>query len=189
MQLVFATNNRNKLLEVQKLFPKEIKLLSLEDIGCTEEIPEIEPDLEGNAILKANYVTEHYGYPCFADDTGLFVNALGGAPGVHSARYAGNHKNTEDNTNKLLEELRRQFNRSAHFKTVIALNFNKEQHLFHGIVEGEITMEKRGEKGFGYDPVFIPKGYDKTFAQLPLTIKNQISHRAKAIQQLLAFFN
>ncbi|MCM4169185.1 dITP/XTP pyrophosphatase [Arenibacter antarcticus] len=189
MQLVFATNNRNKLLEVQKLFPKEIKLLSLEDIGCTQDIPETEPDIEGNAILKANFVTEHYGYPCFADDTGLLVDALDGAPGVHSARYAGDQKNTDDNINKLLAELEHQSIRSAHFKTVIALNLNKGQFLFQGIVEGEIATEKRGEKGFGYDPVFIPKGYDQTFAQLPLTIKNQISHRAKATQQLLAFFN
>ncbi|MDX1364007.1 non-canonical purine NTP diphosphatase [Arenibacter latericius] len=188
MQLVFATNNRNKLQEVQKLFPPDIKLLSLEDIGCHEEIEETEPTLEGNAILKANYITKHYGYSCFADDTGLLVDALNGEPGVHSARYAGNQKNTEDNINKLLTNLKGELNRSAHFKTVIALNHNKEQFLFQGIVTGTLTTERKGEKGFGYDPIFIPDGYDKTFAEIPMDIKNKISHRAKATQQLLAFF-
>ncbi|HUH45667.1 MAG TPA: non-canonical purine NTP diphosphatase [Arenibacter sp.] len=188
MQLVFATNNPNKLKEVQELFPRKITLLSLKDIGCMEEIPETAPDLEGNAILKADFVTERYGYPCFADDTGLLVDALNGAPGVHSARYAGDQKNPEDNMDKLLEELENRTDRSARFKTVIALNINKEQFLFHGIVEGEITTDKKGREGFGYDPIFMPKGYNKTFAELPLATKNQISHRAKAIQELLAFF-
>src|SRR5690606_18775935 len=183
----FATNNFNKLKEVQKLFPKEITLLSLDDIGCKEEIPETAPDLEGNAILKANFVTERYGYPCFADDTGLLVDALNGAPGVYSARYAGEQKNPEDNIDKLLEQLKNRTDRSARFKTVIALNINKGQFLFQGIVEGEITIDRKGGEGFGYDPIFIPKGYDKTFAELPLAIKNQISHRAKAIQELLVF--
>lgn len=188
MQLVFATNNPKKLKEVQKLFPKEITLLSLDDIGCKEEIPETADDLEGNAILKANFVTERYGYPCFADDTGLLVDALNGDPGVHSARYAGDHRDPEDNMDKLLGELGTTKIRSARFKTVIALNINKEQFLFEGIVDGEITTGRKGREGFGYDPIFMPKGYDKTFAELPLAIKNQISHRAKAIQQLLAFF-
>lgn len=188
MKLVFATNNRNKLEEVQKLFPQDIKLLNLEDIGCTEEIYETAPDLEGNAILKANFVTKNYGYPCFADDTGLLVDVLNGAPGVHSARYAGDQKNTEDNIDKLLTELKGRADRSAHFKTVIALNLKKGQFLFEGIVEGNIATERKGAKGFGYDPIFIPTGYDKTFAELPLDIKNKISHRAKATQQLLSFF-
>lgn len=189
MQLVFATNNRNKLKEVQQLFPKEITLLSLDDIGCKEEIPETAADLEGNAILKADFVTEHYGYPCFADDTGLLVDALNGAPGVYSARYAGDHRSPEDNMDRLLEELGNRTDRSARFKTVIALNINKEQFLFQGIAEGEITTDRKGREGFGYDPIFMPKGYSETFAELPMAIKNQISHRAKAIQELLAFFN
>ncbi|MCK0147016.1 non-canonical purine NTP diphosphatase [Arenibacter sp. F26102] len=188
MQLVFATHNRNKLKEVQVLFPKEIELLSLEDIGCLDEIPETATTLEGNAIIKANFVTENYGYPCFADDTGLLVDALEGAPGVYSARYAGEQKNAVDNMDKLLSQLLNQSNRSAHFKTVIALNLNNETLLFKGIVDGEITTTKKGERGFGYDPIFKPNGYDQTFAELPLSVKNEISHRAKAIQQLLAFF-
>lgn len=188
MQLVFATHNPNKLKEVQVLFPKEIKLLSLEDIGCMDEIPETANDLEGNATIKANFVTENYGYPCFADDTGLLVDALDGAPGVYSARYAGEQKNADDNMDKLLLQLNGQTNRSAHFKTVIALNINNEQFLFKGIVEGEITTQKKGVKGFGYDPIFRPNGYDKTFAEIPVLMKNKISHRAKAIEELLAFF-
>ena len=188
MQLVFATHNHNKVKEVQMLFPQEIELLSLEDIGCMDEIPETATDLEGNAIIKANFVTENYGYPCFADDTGLLVDALDGAPGVYSARYAGEQKNADDNMDKLLFQLDKNTNRSAHFKTVIALNINKQQFLFKRIVQGEITTQKKGEKGFGYDPIFKPYGYDKTFAELPLSIKNKISHRAKAIEQILAFF-
>lgn len=188
MQLVFATHNHNKVKEVQMLFPQEIELLSLEDIDCMDEIPETATDLEGNAIIKANFVTENYGYPCFADDTGLLVDALDGAPGVYSARYAGEQKNADDNMDKLLFQLDKNTNRSAHFKTVIALNINKQQFLFKGIVQGEITTQKKGEKGFGYDPIFKPYGYDKTFAELPLSIKNKISHRAKAIEQILAFF-
>lgn len=188
MQLVFATNNPNKLKEVQELFPKEISLLSLEDIGCMEDIPETAPDIEGNAILKANFVTENYGYPCFADDTGLLVDALNGAPGVYSARYAGSQRSSEDNMDRVLGELANATDRSAHFKTIIALNIDQEQYLFQGIVEGEITTDRKGREGFGYDPIFMPKGYNKTFAELPLSVKNQISHRAKAIQELLAFF-
>jgi len=188
MQLVFATHNPNKLKEVQVLFPKEIKLLSLEDIGCMDEIPETANDLEGNATIKANFVTENYGYPCFADDTGLLVDALDGAPGVYSARYAGEQKNADDNMDKLLLQLNGKTNRSAHFKTVIALNLNNEQFLFKGIVEGEITTQKKGGKGFGYDPIFRPNRYDKTFAEIPILMKNKISHRAKAIEELLAFF-
>jgi len=188
MQLVFATHNNNKLKEVQALFPKEIELLSLKDIGCLDEIPETATDLEGNAIIKANFVTENYGYPCFADDTGLLVDALDGAPGVYSARYAGDQKSSDDNMDKLMLQLAKQSNRSAHFKTVIALNLNNESFLFTGIVQGEITHQKKGDGGFGYDPIFKPKGYDKTFAELPLSVKNGISHRALATEQLLAFF-
>jgi XTP/dITP diphosphohydrolase len=188
MELVFATHNPNKLKEVQILFPKEIKLLSLEDIGCMDEIPETANDLEGNATLKANFVTKNYGYPCFADDTGLLVDALDGAPGVYSARYAGEEKNADDNMDKLLLQLNGKTNRKAHFKTVIALNINNGQFLFKGIVEGEITTQKKGGQGFGYDPIFRPKGYDKTFAEIPILLKNKISHRAKAIEELLAFF-
>ncbi|NKI27283.1 non-canonical purine NTP diphosphatase [Arenibacter sp. 6A1] len=188
MQLVFATHNNNKLKEVQLLLPDDIELLSLTDIGCTEEIPETAEDLEGNAILKAKFVTDNYGYPCFADDTGLLVDALNGAPGVYSARYAGEQKSSEDNITKLLEELKNSTNRAAHFKTVIALNINGQELLFKGIVEGEITHQRHGEGGFGYDPVFKPTGYEKTFAEFPIALKNKISHRGRAIQQLLAYF-
>lgn len=146
MQLVFASNNKNKIQEIQQLLPSSIKLLSLEDIGCTEEIPETSNTIEGNAILKANYVTEKYGYNCFADDTGLEVEALNGAPGVYSARYAGEQKNAEDNMTKLLNELKDKPNRKAHFKTIIALNSNGNQILFEGIVNGEITTEKKEQR-------------------------------------------
>lgn len=187
MELVFATHNQNKLKEVQLLLPKHITLLSLDDIGCKNEIPETSETLEGNAKLKADYVTGLYGYPCFSDDTGLLVDALDGAPGVRSARYAGEQKSSEDNMDKLLKELKGKSQRSARFKTVIALNLEQEKVLFNGIVEGEITTEKRGEKGFGYDPIFKPKGYNKTFAELPISIKNKISHRGMAIQQLVDY--
>ena len=185
MKLVFATHNPNKLSEVKLLMPKHIILLSLDDIGCTVEIPETSETLEGNAKLKADFVTENYKMPCFADDTGLLVNTLNGAPGVFSARYSGPQKNANDNMNKLLVELKGKENRSAHFKTVIALNLPKENHLFEGIVEGVITTEKQGDGGFGYDPIFIPHGHTKTFAQLPVETKNRISHRGKALQKLI----
>lgn len=187
MQLVFASNNKNKIQEIQQLLPSNIKILSLEDIGCQEEIPETADTIEGNAILKANYVTEKYGYNCFADDTGLEVEALNGAPGVYSARYAGEQRNADDNMNKLLDALSDKGNRKAQFKTVIALNLNGEQHLFTGIARGEITLEKTGNQGFGYDPIFQPEGYSKTFAELSLETKNEISHRGKATQQLINF--
>ncbi|MEJ1223591.1 non-canonical purine NTP diphosphatase [Sediminicola sp. 1XM1-17] len=187
MELVFATHNKNKFKEVQLLLPKHITLRSLEDIGCFDEIPETADSIEGNAILKANYVTEHYGYPCFADDTGLMVDALDGAPGVYSARYAGTEKSSEANMDKLLEELKGETHREAKFKTTIALHLEREKVLFNGIVLGEITLEKSGAEGFGYDPIFKPQGYDKTFAELPITVKNEISHRGKAIKQLIAY--
>tara|TARA_R110000868_G_scaffold49204_5_gene158791 strand:+ start:6764 stop:7342 length:579 start_codon:yes stop_codon:yes gene_type:complete len=187
MQLVFASNNKNKINEIQQLLPATIQLLSLEDIGCHEEIPETADTIEGNAILKANYVTQKYGFDCFADDTGLEVEALHGAPGVYSARYAGEQKDSNDNMDKLLTDLSGALNRNAQFKTVITLNKNGKQQLFTGIAKGKITEEKSGDKGFGYDPIFKPEGYQETFAQLSSEIKNKISHRGKATQQLIAF--
>ena len=186
MELVFATHNQNKLKEVQLLLPKYIRLLSLNDIGCIDEIPETAVTLEKNAIIKANYVTKNYGYPCFADDTGLLVDALDGAPGIYSARYAGAQNNTEDNMLKLLLELKGITNRAASFKTVIVLNLER-QKIFYGTIEGEITTEKQGSAGFGYDPIFKPTAYSKTFAELPIAVKNKISHRGKAIKQLIAY--
>lgn len=187
MQLVFATNNLNKLKEVQALLPKEITLLNLEAIDCKEDIPETQPTIEGNAIQKAEYLKEHYGYDCFADDTGLEVTALNGEPGVFSARYAGKQRSAEDNMDKLLNNLERKSDRSAQFKTVIALSLNGKLHTFTGICKGTILTEKSGDKGFGYDPVFQPEGYNQTFAEMDLELKNQIGHRGKAIQQLVAF--
>ena len=187
MQLVFASNNKNKILEIQSMLPESIKILSLEDIGCIEDIPETADTIEGNAILKANYVTQKYGFDCFADDTGLEVNSLDGEPGVFSARYAGEQRNADDNMNKLLDALSNKTNRKAQFKTVIALNLNGKQELFTGIVKGEITLEKTGNQGFGYDPIFQPEGFSETFAQLPLEMKNKIGHRGKATQLLIAF--
>ncbi|WP_144892487.1 non-canonical purine NTP diphosphatase [Flavobacterium tiangeerense] len=186
MKIVFASNNKNKIIELQSMLPESVTILSLESIGCHEEIPETASTIEGNAILKANYVTQKYGYDCFADDTGLEVLALDGAPGVYSARYAGEQRNPEDNMNLLLKNLTDKETRAAQFKTVIALNLNGEQHLFTGIAKGEITLEKIGNQGFGYDPIFQPEGYIETFAQLPLELKNEISHRGKATKQLLA---
>ncbi len=187
MQLVFASNNKNKILEIQSMLPESIKILSLEDIGCIEDIPETAYTIEGNAILKANYVTQKYGFDCFADDTGLEVDSLDGEPGVFSARYAGEQRNADDNMNKLLDALSNKTNRKAQFKTVIALNLNGKQELFTGIVKGEITLEKTGNQGFGYDPIFQPEGFSETFAQLPLEMKNKIGHRGKATQLLIAF--
>lgn len=189
MQLVFATNNLNKIKEVQALMPKHIKLLSLEDIGCFEEIPETQNSIKGNAIQKAQFIKTRYGHDCFADDTGLEVDALNGEPGIYSARYAGEQRNAHDNMNALLDALENQPNRCAHFKTVIALQIHNQQHDFTGICEGEITTKKQGENGFGYDPVFKPKGYDKTFAEMDLELKNTIGHRGKAVSQLVDFLN
>ncbi len=189
MKIVFATNNPNKIFEIQSMLPKNIKIISLESIGCFEEIQETALTIEGNAILKANYVTQKYGFDCFADDTGLEVEVLNGDPGVFSARYAGEHKNANDNMNKLLDNLKAKSNRSAQFKTVIALNVRGKQHLFTGIAKGEITTEQRGDLGFGYDPIFKPEHYNKTFAELDLELKNKISHRGKATQALIDFLN
>jgi len=187
LSLVFASNNPNKIKEIQLLLPKEITILSLEDIGCLEDIPETSATIEGNAIQKANYVTEKYGYSCFADDTGLEVEALNGEPGVYSARYAGDQRNADDNMSKLLHNLVDEENRNAQFKTVICLNLNGNQHLFEGIIKGEIIREKRGSEGFGYDPIFIPNGFNKTFAEMPIDKKSKISHRGLAVEKLVEF--
>ena len=187
MKIVFASNNKNKIQEIQSMLPDTIQIVSLESIGCFEEIPETADTIEGNAILKANYVTQKYGFDCFADDTGLEVEALNGEPGVYSARYAGEQRNADDNMNKLLEELLDKPNRTAKFKTVIALNLKGKQYLFTGIASGEIKLEKKGTGGFGYDPIFKPTNYDETFAELSLAVKNEISHRGKATKALLEF--
>ncbi|WP_053975415.1 non-canonical purine NTP diphosphatase [Mangrovimonas xylaniphaga] len=189
MKLVFATNNLNKLQEVQKLIPSNIQLLSLKDIDCLEDIPETQDTIEGNAIQKANYIKENYGYDCFADDTGLEVEALDGAPGVYSARYAGPQKDANDNMDKLLEALENHSNRKAQFKTVIALSLNGKQHTFTGICKGNITQEKAGSAGFGYDPIFKPEGYELTFAEISMEEKNRIGHRGKAVAQLVEYLN
>ncbi|UPT70595.1 MAG: non-canonical purine NTP diphosphatase [Flavobacterium sp. JAD_PAG50586_2] len=189
MQLVFASNNKNKIKEIQLLLPETIQILSLEDIGCWEDIPETADTIEGNAILKANYITEKFGYNCFADDTGLEVEALNGEPGVYSARYAGEQKEANDNMNKLLDNLKDKSNRNAQFKTVIALNLDGKQTLFSGIIKGKIIEEKIGTNGFGYDPIFVAEGYTKTFAELTIEEKSTISHRGLAVKQLIAFLS
>ena len=189
-ELVFATNNLNKLKEVQLLIlNKQIKLLSLGDIGCLQEIPETADTIEGNAKLKAAFIHEKYRVSCFADDTGLEVEALNGEPGVKSARYAGEEKNNEENITLLLNNLKKTPNRKAQFKTVISLIMDSHYHEFVGIIKGVIIHEKKGEKGFGYDAVFMPDGYEITFAQMSLEEKNKISHRAIAVSKLLAFLN
>jgi XTP/dITP diphosphohydrolase len=187
MKLVFASNNQNKIREIQLLLPNTIQVVSLEDIGCHEDIPETADTIEGNAILKANYVTRKFGYDCFADDTGLEVAALNGEPGVYSARYAGPQRDANDNMDKLLENLKGNPNRKAQFKTVIALNIGGKQNLFTGIIKGTIITEKIGTNGFGYDPVFVADGYTKTFAQLTIEEKSTISHRGLAVKQLVEF--
>jgi XTP/dITP diphosphohydrolase len=187
MKLVFATHNKNKLLEVRKLLADEIELLGLNDIECTEDIPETSDTIEGNAAQKALYVSKKYNINCFADDTGLEVEVLNGEPGVFSARYADDQKNTEDNMKKLLENLKGKTNRKARFKTVIALCLKGKTTFFEGIVNGVITHEKRGNQGFGYDPIFIPDGFKQTFAELSLSDKNKISHRGKAMNLLIEY--
>lgn len=187
MEIVFASNNKHKLHEIAAILGPEFKLKSLADIGCHQDIPEPWPSLEENALAKARFVYERYGLNCFADDTGLEVDALGGKPGVLSARYAGPGKDSRDNMLKLLEELKGTENRRARFRTVVALIQNGEKHLFEGIVEGNIIHAPQGEGGFGYDPVFVPDGYDQTFAELPPELKNTISHRFRAIEKLVGF--
>jgi len=189
MQLVFATHNLNKLKEVQTLVPHHIQLLSLKDIGCFEDVPKTQDTIEGNAIQKAEYLKTHYGYDCFADDTGLEVDALNGEPGVFSARYAGLQRNANDNMDTLLRNLENKTDRSAQFKTVIALHLNGKLDTFTGICRGEITKNKSGNKGFGYDPIFKAEGYAQTFAEISLEEKNRIGHRGKAIKLLIHFLN
>lgn len=187
MKLVFATNNPHKLKEIKALMPDGIQLLSLSDIGCFDEIEETEATLEGNARLKADHVTKNYGYSCFSDDTGLEVEALNGAPGVYSARYAGEKASYENNVNKLLQEMEGVKNRSGRFRTVIALNIDYYQYLFEGICEGIILEKQQGTAGFGYDPVFQPKGFNQSFAEMQMDEKGKISHRGQAIKKLIEF--
>ncbi|MCO7186356.1 non-canonical purine NTP diphosphatase [Tenacibaculum sp. IMCC1] len=187
MKLVFATNNLNKLAEVQKMLPNSIELLSLKDIDCFDDIEETATTLEGNAKIKANYITEKFGYNCFADDTGLEVEALNGEPGVYSARYAGEPANAENNMQKLLTMLNNKTDRNAQFRTSVCLNLDGKQFLFDGVCKGTILTSKQGEQGFGYDPIFQPEGYNKSFAEMTSEEKNKISHRGLAIQQLVAF--
>jgi XTP/dITP diphosphohydrolase len=189
MKLVFATNNQNKINEIQGLIPDTITVLSLKDIGCFEDIPETQPTIEGNAIQKATYIKENYGYNCFADDTGLEVKALNNEPGVFSARYAGEKRDANDNMELLLSNLENKTNRNAQFKTVIALQIDDKPNTFEGICKGEITTTKQGEKGFGYDPIFKPAGYNNTFAEMDLDLKNKIGHRGKAVVLLVNYLN
>ncbi len=186
-KFVFATNNVHKLEEVKDILGDKIELLSMKDIGCHADIPETADSLEGNALLKARYIYEHYHMDCFADDTGLEVEALNGAPGVYSARYAGDAHNSEANIRKLLHELEGAENRKARFRTAFAVIVNGKEHLFEGIVKGEIIQTERGRAGFGYDPVFVPEGYTETFAEMGNAEKNRISHRAIATQKLCKF--
>ena len=187
-KLVFATNNAHKLEEVAAILGDQVELLSLNDIGCQADIPETAETLEGNALLKSSYIYKNYHLDCFADDTGLEVEALNGAPGVYSARYAGGEgHDAQANMLKLLHELDGKENRKAQFRTAISLILDGKEYLFEGVIKGEIIKEKRGDSGFGYDPVFMPEGYDRTFAELGNDIKNQISHRALAVQKLCEF--
>ena len=187
-KLVFATNNAHKLEEVAAILGEKIELLSLNDIGCHTDMPETAATLEGNALLKSSFIFKNYGLDCFADDTGLEVEALDGAPGVYSARYAGGEgHDSQANMLKLLHDLEGKKNRKAQFRTAISLILDGKEYLFEGVIKGEIIKEKRGDSGFGYDPIFKPEGYDKTFAELGNDIKNKISHRALAVQKLCEF--
>jgi XTP/dITP diphosphohydrolase len=187
LKIVFATQNPNKLQEIKAMLPDSIELKGLDHLDLNEDIPETQDTLEGNALQKARYVYEKFGVNCFADDTGLEVEALNGKPGVFSARYAGEGKDSNANMDKLLDELKNSDNRRAQFRTVIALIIDGDELLFNGIAEGEIIDEKRGKEGFGYDPIFVPRGYKETFAQMPLHEKNRISHRYKATKMLAEY--
>lgn len=189
MKIIFASNNKNKVQEIQNQVPKSIQIVTLEEIGCTEDIEETATTIEGNAIIKANYITEKYGLPCFADDTGLEIEALNDEPGVYSARYAGEDKNADKNMDLVLEKLSTSTNRNAQFKTVIALNIDNQQILFTGIVEGMIRKDKKGSNGFGYDPIFEPENLGKTFAEMTMEEKNKMSHRGRAVEQLVIFLS
>ena len=188
-KLIFATNNQHKLEEVSHLIKDNYKILSLKDINCFEEIPETSDTIKGNASQKSHYIFDKFGIDCFADDTGLEIEVLDGRPGVYSARYAGEEHNFEKNMNKVLAEMRELTNRKARFKTVISLIINGEERFFKGIINGVILNEKRGKKGFGYDPIFQPIGYNLTFAEMPLEEKNKISHRAIAVRNLINYLN
>ena len=189
IKIVFATNNKNKIKEVQKLLPTNIELIGLKDIGCEDDIPETQHTIKGNSIQKVNYINSKYNLDCFADDTGLEISALNGDPGVHSARYAGLERNSKKNIEKVLKNLNNIKNRNARFKTVIALSYKGEILTFEGVCEGVISNEIQGDGGFGYDPIFKPKGINKTFAELSFDEKNKISHRAIAIKKLIDYFN
>ena len=187
MKLIFATHNSNKAFEIQKLLPKDFQVLSLDDIDFQEEIPENEPTIEANSAFKAQFIFNKFNLNCFADDTGLEIEALNGKPGVHSARYAGEERNSDANMNRVIDELSGIENRNARFKTVITLIINGDQHIFEGIVNGQIISEKRGTFGFGYDPIFIPENETRTFAEMNLSEKNKYSHRARALEKMIAF--
>ncbi len=189
MKLIFATHNRNKAFEIKKLLTQEFDILTLDDINFHDEIPENEQTIEGNSAFKAKFIFNEIELNCFADDTGLEIEALKGRPGVHSARYAGEEKNPDANMNLVLTELAGLENRNARFKTVITLIMEGEQHIFEGIVNGRIIHEKRGEKGFGYDPIFIPENEIRTFAEMDLEEKNKFSHRARALEKMIAFLS
>ena len=190
MKICFASNNAHKLQEIQQLLGAPFELISLEELGCHEELKEEQDTLEGNALQKASYVWEKYRVLCFADDTGLEVEALHNEPGVYSARYAGPTRDNQANMQKVLDNLKGQANRKARFRTCIALILEEgEQHLFNGVVEGHIIEAPRGDKGFGYDPIFVPEGFERTFAQMTSQEKNEISHRGRAVQQLVSFLH
>jgi XTP/dITP diphosphohydrolase len=185
--LVFATGNPHKIKEVNELLGNSLPVIGMDAIGCTEELPETQDTLEGNALQKARYLKDHYGADCFSEDTGLEIDALNGAPGVFTARYAGPEKSTTANMEKVLLEMEGMSSRGAQFRTVIALLWNGEEHLFEGIARGHIATHATGSKGFGYDPIFIPEGYDRSFAEIDATEKNEISHRGKAVRKLIGF--
>lgn len=187
MKLCFATNNAHKITEVQQLLGDTFDIVSLQDIGCTEELPETQNTLEGNSAQKARFVFEHYQVDCYADDTGLEIQALQGEPGVYSARYAGPQRDSQANMQKVLDRLEGRINRQAQFRTVITLILSGKEYTFEGIASGTIAEAPSGHQGFGYDPIFIPEGYQQSFAEMPLEEKNQISHRGKAVQQLVDF--
>ena len=187
MKIVFATNNPNKLKEIQSLIPKEIEIISLNEIGCNEDIPETGDTLEANAFQKAHYIKDNFNFDCFADDTGLEIDELNGDPGVYSARYAGPERNANANMNKVLNELKGKKNRKAQFRTVIALTLNNEEHLFEGEINGHISDIKQGNEGFGYDPIFIPENDIRSFAQMSMEEKGAISHRGRAVKKLVAY--
>ncbi len=188
-EIVFATNNKHKFTEIQRIIGEKFKLLSLQDINCNEDIPETAMTIAENSMQKADYIRNNYNKNCFADDTGLEIEALDGRPGVHSARYAGEGKNMQDNIAKVLSELKGKSNRKARFKTVISLILDDKKYQFEGIVNGKIIDEEKGSEGFGYDPIFVPEGYDITFAEMSADEKNAISHRGRAVQKLVKFLN